>query len=196
MNIIKTILWVRVRVLIKTILCYTMRSIKEMNDMNIIDTGVKSSLDFGNDQLTPHFIYCGDYYRWTEEKRRRFKEIFLAKVKRYGIQSSVLTALFMWRRNLVTKETVKKAYQGKLKNDEDWEGYERSIHDDLETFFINLQDRKKIQNEPVYSFFTPKLTEEELKLVEKRNEQHLSSYLYHYFGDNPDVDESSMTTKR
>ena len=98
----------------------------------------------------------------------------------------------MRRWKLITKETVKKAYQGKLKNDEDWKYFEGSIHDDLETFFDNLQDRKKIKNEFVWSFFTPKLTEEELKLVEERNEQHLSTYWHHFLGRNPDVDAEEM----
>ena len=33
----------------------------------------------------------------------------------------------MWRLNLVTKEKVKKAYQGKFKNDFDWKYEEGSI---------------------------------------------------------------------
>ena len=165
-----------------------MRSIKELNDANIIDTGMKSILDFEKEELVPHFIYCGLHYFWIE---KRLKEIFLAKMEQYGVKFAILTRLTMWRRHLVTKETVKKAYQGKLKNDLDWKQYKGSIHDDLETFFNNLQDRKKII-EVVLSFFTPKLTEEELKLVEKRNEQHLSTYIDYFDGNNPDVDVEEM----
>ena len=48
----------------------------------------------------------------------------------------------MTRRNLVTKEKVKKPAEGKLKNweEEDWEDYQGSINDDLERFSINLQN--------------------------------------------------------
>ena len=76
---------------------HTIRSIKEMNDANIIDTGVKSILDFGKDELVPHFIYCGSYYFWTESNSSKLREIFLTKMKRYGIQSAIFTVLFMSR---------------------------------------------------------------------------------------------------
>ena len=58
----------------------------------------------------------------------------------------------------------------------DWKDYKESIHDDLETFFSNLQDRKKIKNEQVYSFFTPKLTEEELKLAEWKDYDFMQTF--------------------
>ena len=165
-----------------------MRSIQELNDVSIIDIGIKSILDFGKEELVPHFFYCGEHYLFTRERTRRLEKIFLAKMKHYGVQFSILTQLSMWRWKLVTTETVKKAYQGKLKNDEYWKDYEGSIHDDVETFFNDLQDRKNIKNENVRTFFTPKLTEEELKLVEQRNEQHLSTYAHPY----PDVDAKEM----
>ena len=168
-----------------------MTSIKELNDANIIDIGFKSILDFGKEELVPHFIYAGDYYLYAAA-RSRLEKIFLTKMEHFKVPFAIITELRMWRNNLVTKETVKKAYQGKLKNDPDWNSFEGSIHDDLETFFNNLQDRKKIKDEIVGSFFTPKLTKEELKLVEKRNEQHLSSYSDHFYGRNPDVDAEEM----
>ena len=163
-----------------------------MNDRKLIDTGVKSILDFGKDDLVPHFIYCGLHYNWNPASQNRLEKIFLAIMKRYEIQYAILTQLGMYRRKLVTKETVKKAYKGKLKNQQVWNYYKGSIHDDLETFFINLQDPKKIEKEYVASFFTPKLTAKELKLVEERNEQHLSSYSRHFYGNNPDVDAEEM----
>ena len=173
-----------------------MKSVKEMNDMNVIDAGVKSILDFGKDELVPHFIYCGEHYFFEEASKKMLEKMlekmFLTKMEHYGVQFAIVTRLFMVRRNLVTKETVKKAYQGKLKNVETWNYYNGSIHDDLDKFFSNLQDRKKIKNEVVGSFFTPKLTEEELKLVEQRNEQHLSTYLEHLYGRNPDVNAEEM----
>ena len=89
----------------------------------------------------PHFIYCGEYYFEREEK---LKEIILTKMRKYGIQSSILTIVNMYRWKLVTKEKVKKAAEGKLKNDPDWEDYQGSINDDLERFLINLQNQKEI----------------------------------------------------
>ena len=149
-------------------------------------------MDHGKDGSLPHFIYSGEYYNYYK-RSNRFREILLTKMKNFGIESAVLTRLTMLRRNLITKETVKKAYKGAMKTDEDWEFYKGSINDDLETFFINLQDQESIKEEEIFSFFTPKLTEEEMKLVEEQNEEHLRSYFDHSFNQiNPDVDVEEM----
>ena len=162
-----------------------------MIDLEIFDGGVKSISDFGKDDLMPHFIYCGDYYLYGEQIKK-LKEIILTKMRKYGIQLSILTMLSMMRMNLVTKETVKKAYKGELKNEQDWRNYEGSINDDLERFLINLQYKKEIKQEWVLSFFTPKLTNEEFKFVQEGNEEHLKTYLVHFIGKNPDVDVEEM----
>ena len=161
-----------------------------MIDLEIFDAGVKSISDFGKDDLMPHFIYCGDYYYLG--RRGKLEEIILTKMTKYGIQSSILTMLMMVRVNLVTKEKVKKAAEGKLKNDVDWKYYKESINDHLERFFINLQNQKEVKCELVASFFTPKLTTEELKLVQEENQECFKTYLKHYRGKNPDVDVEEM----
>ena len=160
-----------------------------MIDFEIFDAGVKSMSDSGKDDLMPHFIYCGQYYFWYNI---RLKAIILTKMKKYGIQSSILTMLMMWRLNLVTKEKVKKAAEGKLKNEETWKNYDGSINDDFERFLINLQNQKEVEYEKVESFFTPKLTDEEMKLVQERKEEHLSTYLTYLIDVNPDVDVEEM----
>ena len=104
----------------------------------------------------------------------------------------------MDRRNLITKEKVKKAAEGKLKNDPEWKEYKGSINDDLERFLINLQNQKHAnflvtaEYEYVESYFTPKLTNKELKLVQEGNEEHLKSYAEYCVGRNPDVDVEEM----
>ena len=161
---------------------------KETNDLVIFDAGVKSISDFGKDDLVPQFIYCGDHYYHWEYQGSKFEEIIFTKMTKYGIQSSILTMLMMERLNLVTKEKVKKAYKGELKNDEEWEDFEGSINDDLEKFLINLQNQKEVKYEHVRSFFTPQLTNEELKLVQEGNKKHLETYWF----PNPDVDVEEM----
>ena len=116
----------------------------------------------------PHFIYCGIHYA-VRDRREQLQEIILKNMKKYGIQSSVLTLMVTWRNCLMTKEKVQKAYEGKLKNDKNWNFYEGSINDDLERFWINLQNETEVKNEDVTSFLTPKLTDEELKLVREEN---------------------------
>ena len=81
-------------------------------------------------------------------------------MKKYEIQSSMLTMLSMWRWNLITKEKAKEASEGKLKNEMGWKDKEVSINDDLEIFLINLLNSIEIKEETVQSFFTPKLTRE------------------------------------
>ena len=73
-----------------------------------------------------------------------------------------------------------------------WEDYKGSINDDLERFLINLKNQKEVKDEDVFSFCTPKLTNEELKLVHDRNEEHFKTYFYHFEGVNPDVDVEEM----
>ena len=137
----------------------------------------------------PHFIYCGDYYF---AKKGKLELMTLTKMRKYEIQSSILTRLWMMRWNLVTKDKVKKAAEGKLKNENGWRDCEGSINDDLERLIINLQNQQVENIERIYSFFTPKLTNEELKLVEMVDEDHLKTYLSHYNGNNPDVNIDEM----
>ena len=73
---------------------------------------------------------------------------------------------------LITKEKSKAAYAGKFKNDMKSFFYqnEGSINDDLEFFHKNLHTGKPIETEDVDCFLLPKLTKNELKLVEEDNE--------------------------
>ena len=149
-------------------------------------------VDFGANDMMPHFIYCTGYYYIGDEK---LKEIILKKMREYGIQSSILTMLGMERINLITKEKSKLAAEGKLKNDEEWEDYEGSINDDLDSFINNLQNSNEIRDENVWSFFLPKLTEEELKLVEQKNYEHMMSYLNELDAD-VDVEEMKQSDSK
>ena len=168
----------------------SVRSVKETRFLDIIDAGVATMVDFGKNDMMPHFIYCyGSFNYYAEFKK--LKQIFLKKIREYGIPSSIFTTLRMDRIKLITKEKSKEAAEGKLKNDPDWEFYKGSIKDDLDSFVNNLQNSEEIQNEDVKSFFTPKLTKEELKLVEQKNKEHMESYLYNY-NFRADVDVAEM----
>ena len=159
-------------------------------------------VSFGNDELKPHFIYCGHYYQGMEKHLENFRKMFLKKMKKFGIQSSMLTIFRMFRLYLITEETAKAASEGKLYGAYEWGVYEKeqlSINDDLEMFLakiLNCQYEykprskgKRIVQSKVYSFFTQKLTEEELKLVEVKNEDHLKTYKDYNDGFNPDVSD-------
>ena len=66
--------------------------------------------------------------------------------------------------------------------------FEGSINDDLDSFINNLQNSNKINYEEVFSFCTPKLTKEELKLVEEKEREHIRTYLMY----DPDVEVQEM----
>ena len=149
-------------------------------------------IDFGANDVMPHFIYCITHLMNTRnhyDEFEKLKEIILVKMQKYGIQSSILTTLRMYRRNLITKEKSKQAAEGKLKNEPDWRRYEGSINDDLDSFINNLQNSNDVEDECVESFFLPKLTKEELKLVEEKNAEYMWSYA---FGNIADVDVKEM----
>ena len=147
-------------------------------------------LNFDTDDLLPHFIYCyGDYYYYYDDE---LKELILSRMTKYGLESSILTTLCMERQNLITKEKSKAAYEGKLKNERDWKDYEGSINDDLESLFNHLQEissLEEVKDEELYSFFLPKLTDEELALVEKKDREHMDTYGYRLYAD---VDPKEM----
>ena len=164
------------------------RSTKEQYDLDIFDDGVKSISDFGKDDLMPHFIYCGDHYHHepkycNHEPKEKLKKIILAKMRKFGIQSSILTMLHMRRFRLVTKETTKKAAEG-------WK--EGSINDDLDRFFSDLQNQTEVKKERVPSFFMPKLTNKELRLVREGNREYLHTYVDSFNSKNPDVGAEEM----
>ena len=168
-----------------------MKSNKEKQFLDTIDDGIKTVLNFVNDDMVPHFIYCsGDgFYIYDSEK------LILSRMKSCGLQSSILTQLCMRKQNLITKEKSKAAYEGKLKNEDHWNFwncYDGSINDDMESFINNLQEissLEEIKKEEVHSFFLPKLRKEELKLVEEKNFEHMMTYWRKF---NADVDKEEM----
>ena len=92
----------------------------------------------------------------------------------------MVTRIHLERFILITKEKMESYCKG--------EKYEKdSVNDDLESLFENIRLGKE-PNEYIQTNFLPKLTEEELELVERRD----TSYLQTFFEPNPDVDETEM----
>ena len=82
--------------------------------------------DFSEDNLVPHFIYCGLHYS-RKKSSNQLRNIFLEKMKNYRIQNAIVTMLEMLRRRLITKEKMKRGYQGKLNNEKVWANCDGSI---------------------------------------------------------------------
>ena len=92
----------------------------------------------------------------------------------------MVTSICMFRYNLITKETTEKYCKGE--KDEKY-----SVNDDLESFFEDLRLGKEL-DEWVETYFLPKLTEEEMELVEQKETNYLKTLLW----PNPDVPEAEM----
>ena len=96
-----------------------------------------------------------------------------------------MTSIYFYRRNLMTKEEMESYCKG--------EQYQKdSVNDDLESLFENIRLGKE-PDEQVTTYFLPKLTKEELEMVERGD----SSYLQTFWDwvieeENPDVDETEM----
>ena len=97
------------------------------------------------------------------------------------------------RCNLIIKEKAQS--EGKLENEKSQGNEQLPVNDDFETILTNLQNREEIEEEAVHSFLTLKLTNEELNLVERENQEHLNTYFYHCVGRNPDVSAEEMKNR-
>ena len=147
-----------------------LKSIEVTKFSNDIDDGVKALATYQTNDFISHIIYC---YGGSSVMAgfAELKRVILPKMKKYGIQSLILTKLYMRRNGLITKEIAKTAYERNLIFDNQWSTmYGGSINDDLEFFHKNIQTRKPIEPKYLDSFFLPKLTKDELKLVEDKNE--------------------------
>ena len=67
-----------------------------MRFVNIFDAVVETMVDFGKNDMMPHFIYCHTQFFYPDAFEK-LKEIILKKMQEYGIQSSILTTLHMRR---------------------------------------------------------------------------------------------------
>ena len=96
-----------------------------------------------------------------------------------------------WRSNLVTKEVMLDYYKGKIKSKSAHFSWKESIQEDLETFFENLRIGKE-ERADVVTYFFPKLTAEEMKLIETKDPDHLQEYVWQIVGRRVDVDSDEM----
>ena len=118
-------------------------------------------------ELQIHFVYGGHYYFGYyffgyEDILRSF---ILNGTEKHKIKSAMVTSIFLERWDLITKEKMERFCKG-----EEYE--EDSVNDDLESLFENIRLGKE-PDEEVYTYFLPRLTEEELELVERGDTSYL-----------------------
>ena len=145
-----------------------------MKYLESIDDGVNTISSFGNDALMPHFIFCV----YSVSVFAKLEELILLALRKNGIRSAILTMLHMKWWKLISKEKSIAACEGKLVDDNNWFYFNGSINEDLESFLNNLYTKKDIEAEDILSFFLPKLTKIELKLVEEKDLNYFNPFSY------------------
>ena len=155
---------------------------KEPFDKEVINSALQNISENLAKELKIHFVYAGYYYFYNEDKLR---SIILNGMKKHKIKTVMLTRIYLERIHLITKEKMESYCKGEMATRHG--DYKDSVNDDLESLFENIRLGKE-PDEEVRTYFLPKLTEEELELVEGRDTSYLQTFGY----SNPDVDKTEM----
>ena len=140
-------------------------------DEKVIDSVFETISENEVKEMNTHIVYAGTHY-WLREDR--LKSVILKRMKTYKIKRVMVTIMNMRRRRLITKERVEQYCKGKSK----------LANDDIETLFDNLRlGKESVTLENVNSYFFPKLTEDELELIEKKDLSYLQTFYYLFQAD-------------
>ena len=128
-------------------------SLKSVNDKVTILNAIKSAAVNKIQGCKSHFIFAGmaSYYI-------TLRPAIIKGMKKYNINSTMVSILSSERKYLATKEEVEDHCKGKYED-------KNSIHDDFDSFFERLCLGEE-PNEKVRTYFFPKLSEKETKLCE------------------------------
>ena len=111
------------------------------------------------------------YFLWNNFKGLR--SVFQKRMKKYKIKTVTVTLLWMERWRLIRQEDIPRR---------------DSTNDDIESLFGDLRlGKRPIRRTKTYS--SPKLAEEELKLVEKKDLNYMKTFQH---GKDADVSEAKM----
>ena len=120
--------------------------------------------------LTTHFIYAGQHYHRYES---RLRSLILKKMKNYKMNSVMVTILDMARNNFIGKEAAERIslYNEVVARRIPFPkppkmAFKGSVTDDLESFCNDLKVGKMTKDE-AWTYFLPKLMENEFELVGK-----------------------------
>ena len=115
-----------------------------------------------------HFVLTlSGYYifNYTEE---RLKSYILRKMEKYKIKKIMVTVIWLRRSHLITKEKMENYCKGN-------ENRKKSANDDLESLFDDIRIGKK-PDERVETYFLPKLTNQQLELVESKDQNFMNTF--------------------
>ena len=129
------------------------------------------------EDLEIHVVYAR-YYFDTYDSLRSY---IVQAMRKYDIKTVMLTIIDMWRYRLITKEKMESYCRGQ-------EDQKDSFNDDLESMFMDIRNGNKPVSE-TQAYFLPKLTRQELKLVESKDKDFFKTLMGNKFAD---VAESEM----
>ena len=127
----------------------------------------------------------------------RLKRMVMKSMHENGIKSVVFTLLHNWREHIITKKKMKQYYDGKIHFDRGFQirqnRYQESMHDDIDNFFENICIGKIIEIDK-YTFFLPKLSENEVQMIQDQDIEYLNSFAcYIKTRENPDIKPDEIT---
>ena len=127
-----------------------------------------------------HFVYAGRYYCLFNNVIG-FQSLMFELMKKYKFKSVTVTVTNMLRDHLITKEKRDDYCLGKDAQ------FKLSVNDDLELLLekMRLGDESETKNN---TYFLPKLTTKEMKLVERKD----IGYLKTFWHTVPDVPKAEM----
>ena len=132
----------------------------------MVDSALAKIVESESKNMEIHFI-TGDSWEY-----RQLLPI-LKGTKKFKIKKVMLTSIGITRRHLITKEEMEGYCKGIFYPDND---YKDSVNDDLESLFEDIQNGKE-PTDDVLTYFLPKLTQEELKMVERKDEKFIRTFL-------------------
>ena len=136
-------------------------------DNEVIDFAFKQISEDDKEDLKIHFIFACEHLEQLRFEHR-LKSFILEQMTKYTIKSVMMTTVSMHRTILITSQHEKDYCMGKQ--------YEKnSVNEDLETFFENVRNGNSVDSN-LYTYFLPKLTEEQMELVEKKDSNYLATF--------------------
>ena len=130
--------------------------------------------------METHFVFAEDFYYWKHGDK--LISFIREKMKKYKIEKIIVTNISMERVCLITKEDMENFCNGNERQKE-------SMTDNLESFFEDIRVGKATDAD-IGTYFLPKLTDEELEMVERKDEDFMDTFWNSM--DDADVREAKM----
>ena len=159
---------------------YTYRQFLEKAIEKNIESAFQKIAEDKVEDWEPHFIYAGrDLYGSINNLSNIYTEPYqlrsslLKLMKKHQIKTVMFTLIYMEKEKLITKELMESYCKGEHGTPDC--PRQMSINDDLEALFQDLQ----LGKEPTYkaiTYYLPKLTENEMALVETKDQNYLRTF--------------------